>query len=104
MDDLEWSKETEITIKATVAGSYRSRKRRRQSNLQQSWQSLNSIRSEAGDVSGLEESYQQDLERTVIWAGVIKILVVDLTGRISGDGLITFSFYAVSCGRTGSSE
>ena len=51
---------------------------------------------EAGDVGGLEESYQQDLERTGYLGWVIKKYLwwISLVAFL-GTGLITFSFYAV---------
>ncbi len=96
MDDLEWSKETEITIKATVAEVTDPENEEGKAISTELAKLELNLDPEAGDVSGLEESYQQDLERTGYLGWVIKKYLwwISLVAFL-GTGLITFSFYAV---------
>lgn len=93
MDDTDWSPKSKVEITASVSGVTDVDG----NNVTEELTTLElDLSAEAGDVSGLAESYQQDLDRTGFFAWVFKKYLwwISLIALFA-TGLITLSFYAV---------
>jgi len=94
MDSLEWSARTEVKIKAKV--NVPVNEGDGNDNVIELRTLELDLGPEAGDLSGLEESYQQDVNRIGYLGWVIKKYLwwISLIALLA-TGLITLSFYAV---------